>query len=263
MTIKYFNFFKDKNDTDQVMSTCTSSDKTLTKQGSLATADLNVSAEFEPTLVDDYMNSSFYSTMNQAPNNMKQSATAPITPLISPANRTTENEAAKRDLKLKSVISDTLLLTTVTHLDEKSYYNNNTAFNLPMTPLTGPQSTPVTFTTFKPNNLQNAMGDLTHKTQNLAVSSSFANNNNKMTSSGLCLIDFHDEKSDTPMPRKETRMRSCEICGLSFPEDVDAYSYEQHLTTHYGPTCPVCFFRFHKGYPLTDFENHVNSHFSN
>ena len=57
--------------------------------------------------------------------------------------------------------------------------------------------------------------------------------------------------------------RNCDICGYIFPTDLDTFGYEQHMSSHYGPSCPLCFLTFRKGYPQIDFENHVNSHFTN
>lgn len=56
---------------------------------------------------------------------------------------------------------------------------------------------------------------------------------------------------------------NCEVCGFVFPTDVNKSGREEHYTNHFGPSCPVCFLQFHKGYSQKDFEMHVNSHFTN
>jgi len=62
---------------------------------------------------------------------------------------------------------------------------------------------------------------------------------------------------------EENNIKNCDICGYIFPTDLDTFGYEQHMSSHYGPSCPLCFLTFRKGYPQIDFENHVNSHFTN
>ena len=42
-------------------------------------------------------------------------------------------------------------------------------------------------------------------------------------------------------------LRNCEICGYIFPTDLNSTIYEEHLNSHYGPSCPVCFLTFRKG----------------
>lgn len=57
-------------------------------------------------------------------------------------------------------------------------------------------------------------------------------------------------------------IRSCDICNYIFPTESNVAEIEKHYSSHYGPSCPICFLTFRKGYPQPDFENHVNSHFS-
>jgi len=54
----------------------------------------------------------------------------------------------------------------------------------------------------------------------------------------------------------------CEICDYIFATDESLEAIEKHYSNHYGPTCPVCFLQFRKGYSQNDLESHVNSHFS-
>jgi hypothetical protein len=58
-------------------------------------------------------------------------------------------------------------------------------------------------------------------------------------------------------------IKSCDICNYVFPTDADINDIEKHYSIHYGPSCPVCFLLFRKGYPQKEFEDHVNSHFIN
>jgi hypothetical protein len=55
--------------------------------------------------------------------------------------------------------------------------------------------------------------------------------------------------------------RVCDICNHLFELDSTTKEIEEHYALHYGPSCPVCFLAFRKGYPQKDFENHVNAHF--
>lgn len=55
----------------------------------------------------------------------------------------------------------------------------------------------------------------------------------------------------------------CETCNYIFPSNATIHDIEKHYDLHYGPQCPICFVRFSKGYPQSEFENHVNNHFSN
>lgn len=61
----------------------------------------------------------------------------------------------------------------------------------------------------------------------------------------------------------KTNNLNCEICDFIFPTGVTHAEREQHYAIHYGPTCPVCYLQFNKEYSQQNYEDHVNSHFSN
>lgn len=56
--------------------------------------------------------------------------------------------------------------------------------------------------------------------------------------------------------------RICDICHYIFPSESSINEIEKHYALHYGPSCPICFLTFRKGFPQTEFENHVNGHFN-
>lgn len=98
---------------------------------------------------------------------------------------------------------------------------------------------------------------------------------NETTSSKICVtsqINSLPTVSNKPtniserFPRNESVIKNkqvCEICDYIFGTDEKIEEIEKHYSNHYGPTCPVCFLQFRKGYSQNDLENHVNSHFIN
>jgi archaellum component FlaC len=66
----------------------------------------------------------------------------------------------------------------------------------------------------------------------------------------------------TGIKRFSLDTKSCNICSYICPTDSDIAEIENHFANHYGPTCPICFMLFSKGYPQEEYEKHVNSHFA-
>lgn len=59
-------------------------------------------------------------------------------------------------------------------------------------------------------------------------------------------------------------IKTCDLCDYVFPTGAALQDVERHYSEkHYGPSCPVCCLNFRKGYPLSEFEKHVNEHFPN
>lgn len=60
------------------------------------------------------------------------------------------------------------------------------------------------------------------------------------------------------------QIKQCDMCSYQFPTGSKLQDIENHYNEqHYGPACPVCFLSFDKGFPQSEFEKHVNGHFSN
>jgi uncharacterized C2H2 Zn-finger protein len=48
-----------------------------------------------------------------------------------------------------------------------------------------------------------------------------------------------------------------------FPTNSTASEIENHHSSHYGRSCPLCSIVFRRDYPQVEFEQHVNRHFAN
>ena len=78
------------------------------------------------------------------------------------------------------------------------------------------------------------------------------------------LINRAGEVFENRQINTDVMIRACDLCDYVFPTGSSLQDVEKHYSEqHYGPSCPVCYLNFRKGYPQSDFEKHVNDHFNN
>ena len=58
-------------------------------------------------------------------------------------------------------------------------------------------------------------------------------------------------------------MRFCPECNMSFSEDVDDQTIEDHQLSHVAGICPICKLMKDDDMSEREFELHVNKHYEN
>ncbi len=103
------------------------------------------------------------------------------------------------------------------------------------------------------------------KNSNLNINACMSreDDDNVFTETNTNIYRFIQKQRNSTSVDANNEIRSCDICNYMFPTESTVSDIEKHYSIHYGPSCPVCFLLFRKGYPQNEFEEHVNSHFTN
>lgn len=223
-------------------------DKTLSQSQSTQTpnAARASSADIENTLLDALLGSSFgWNNNNNVTNNNKQSDNA-STSSKQPVATTTQ---PKMTLSSKQSPIENINLNenkTINDLNENILIQSNKLMKCK--PIDFRLKPEITKSNLKDED-DNVFADI-ENTEHFYIPGSDNMEAQNLNNQNTNMIDA-------------LNIKNCDICNYIFPTDANINDIERHYSVHYGPSCPVCFMLFRKGYPQDKFEEHVNSHFLN
>lgn len=234
------------------------------------------SADIENTLLDALLASSFYNGWRGT-----QNATNTSTATTTNTNESNINELKSLKMSVSSIETvpiATIIQPKMCNISKSQYqtsdisddgllvnqkYNSSSTSNDDQLKLRQDNLKPLDFGQLNKVEEEEAKNMIKNTNLNINTCMSREDDDNVFTETNTNIYKFIQKHRNSTNVDTNNEIRSCDICNYMFPTESTVADIEKHYSIHYGPSCPVCFLLFRKGYPQNEFEEHVNSHFTN